>query len=101
MSSWRPISLLCVDMKIITKTISLRLKTVIEKCVSENQFCTPYRKIIECNNYMRDILYYVNEKNLSGAIINLDWCKAFDSIDHVFLFDTMRNGFWQSIYKLD
>lgn len=90
MSSWRPISLLCVDVKIITKTISLRLKTVIEKCVSENQFCNPYRKIIECNNYMRDILYYANEKNLSGAIINLDWCKAFDSIDHDFLFDTMR-----------
>ena len=42
LSSWRPISLLCVDMKIITKTISLRLKTVIEKYVSENQFCTPY-----------------------------------------------------------
>lgn len=51
---------------------------------------------------MRDILYYVNEKKLSGAIINLDWCKAFDSIDHDFLFDIMKkNGFWQSIYKLD
>ena len=39
---------------------------------------------------MRDILYYVNEKKLSGAIINLDWCKAFDSIDHDFLFDIMK-----------
>ena len=46
LSSWRPISLLCVDMKIITKTISLRLKVVMEKCVSENQFCTHIEKLL-------------------------------------------------------
>ena len=49
-------SLLCVDMKIIAKLIAFRLKDAIEKCISKNQFCTPARKIIECNNLMRHTL---------------------------------------------
>ena len=86
LSSWRPISLLCVDTKIIAKTIASRLKIIIDKCISENQFCAPVRNIIECNNIMRDTIYYANDNNIQGAVINVDWCKAFDSVDHNFLF---------------
>ena len=46
LSSWRPISLLCVDTEIIAKLIGFRLKHVLEKCTSKNQFCTPTRTII-------------------------------------------------------
>ena len=93
LSSWRPISLLCVDTKIIAKCIASRLKNVIEKCISKNQFCSPAKSIIECNNIMRDTLYYANTNNIQGAIINVDWCRAFDSIDHDLLFKIMeKNG---------
>ena len=90
LSSWRPISLLCVDTKIIAKCIAFRLKDVIEKCISKNQFCSPAKSIIECNNIMRDTLYYANNNNIQGAVINVDWCRAFDSIDHDLLFKIMR-----------
>ena len=90
LSSWRPISLLCVDNKIIAKCIAFRLKSVIDKCISKNQFCSPAKSIIECNNIMRDTLYYANDNDMQGAIINVDWCRAFDSIDHDLLFKIME-----------
>ena len=100
LSSWRPISLLCVDTKIIAKIIAFRLKTVIDKCISKNQFCSPVRNIIECNNIMRDTIYYANDNNIQGAIINIDWCKAFDSVDHDLLFRILlKMGFCDGFIK--
>ena len=53
--------------------------------------------IVECNNTTRDLLYYCNENHLTGAMINIDLKKAFDSVDHDFLFKIMKKmGFSQS-----
>ena len=95
-SSWRPISLICVDCKIIAKVISSRLKGVLNKCISSEQFCCGDKSIVECNNTTRDLLYYCNENHLTGAMINIDLKKAFDSVDHDFLFKIMKKmGFTQ------
>ena len=83
LSFWRPISLLCVDTKIIAKIIASR--------------CSPARYIIDCNNIMRDTMYYVNDNNIQGAIINVNWCKAFDIVDHDLLFRILlKMGFCNS-----
>ena len=37
--NWRPISLLCVDYKILTKIISNRLKTKLDNEISKEQTC--------------------------------------------------------------
>ena len=47
-SSWRPISLICVDSKIIAKVISWRLNSIIHKFISEEQYCCGEKSIIEC-----------------------------------------------------
>ena len=53
---------------------------------------------IECNCMIRDILFYNNEKNNTGAIINLDWNKAFDRVDWDLLIKVMRKfGFTDKI----
>lgn len=36
---WKPISLLCIDYKILTKILPNRLKTVLPKQISEEQTC--------------------------------------------------------------
>ena len=99
-SSWRPISLRCVDTKVISKLISSRLRLVIGKCISNSQFCTLPRHIVECNNITRDTIYYTNYNNIQGAIINVDWCKAFDRIGHELLFIILlKMGFSNTFIK--
>ena len=94
LNSWRPISLLCVDTKILAKIIAERLKTPIVKVIHANQYCAPNKTIIDVNNNIRDIVYYSNETNVPGAIINLDWSKAFDKVDIRFLWQVMiKMGF--------
>ena len=94
-SSWRPISLICVDCKIIAKVITKRLNPILYKCISQEQFCSGDKSIIECNNTTRD-LYYCTDNKLTGAMINVDLKRAFDSVDHGFLFKIMNKmGFSQ------
>ena len=98
LKNWRPISLICVDVKIVAKILAIRLSKVMSKLISENQFCCPDRTIIECNNMIRDMLFYLNQKNVTGAILNLDWEKAFDRVDWTFLSRVLeRMGFPVSI----
>ena len=98
LKSWRPISLICSDTKIIAKILALRLKPHLDNVLSKNQYCVQGRSIIECNCKIRDMLFYVNEKNMNGAVINLDWNKAFDRVDWDFLIKIMKKiGFSNKI----
>ena len=91
LSDWRPISLLNVDCKIIAKLLANRLKHVMYKLISGEQYCSVKGKsIVNCNNNIRDIIHYVNENKLTGAILKLDWAKAFDTVDHELLFKIMK-----------
>ncbi|CAL4115984.1 unnamed protein product, partial [Meganyctiphanes norvegica] len=85
-----PISLICVDTKLLSKLIAHRVKKVLYKCVSQEQYCGKEKSIVECNNTTRDLFYYINENKETGALINIDLQKAFDSVDHSFLFKVMR-----------
>ena len=95
LENWRPISLLNVDYKICAKMLANRLKYVMEKIISKEQFCgVPGRSIVECNNFMRDIIQYSNDENVNVGLLNLDWAKAFDRVSIDFLFKIMgRLGF--------
>ena len=70
---------------------------VLNKCISQEQFCGKERSIVECNNTTRDLVYYINQSKSTGALINIDLQKAFDSLDHSFLFKIMKKmGFAKS-----
>ena len=94
LSDWRPISLLCVDAKILAKLYAERLKKVIDKVVHPNQYCAPYKTIVDSNNNIRDLIFYCNKENVPGCILNLDWSKAFDKVNIDFLCKIMsKMGF--------
>ena len=90
LKSWRPISLICCDIKIVSKILANRIKPLLSNIISNNQYCINGRTITSCNNELRDILYYYGENKSTGAIINLDWEKAFDKVSWVFLINTMK-----------
>ena len=85
--NWRPISLLNVDVKLISKVLSNRIKNLLPNLISNNQnACVANRfiicegeRIISDNLEMRDIL------NMEDYLLTKDIEKAFDSVDHCFL----------------
>ena len=89
-SNFRPITLLCVDYKILSKILAERLRAVLHKVIHNKQFCgIPGRSIIQCNMELRDVMYYGNENNLNLAVLNLDWFKAFDLVPVDFVFKAL------------
>ena len=88
--NFRPISLLCVDYKILAKVMSERIKKVLCKVINNKQFCgIPGRSINQCNMELRDLIYYVNDSNLDLAFLNLDWYKAFDLVPIDFVYNIL------------
>ena len=81
LKNWRPVSLICADIKIVAKILAKRLRNVLDDIISKHQYCVQKRTIIECTNNIRDVLYYSNEANQHGAVVNLDWEKAFDRVN--------------------
>ena len=90
-NNYRPISLLCVDYKILAKILSERIKCVLHKVINSKQFCgVPGRSINQCNMELRDLIYYSNDSNLDLALLNLDWYKAFDLVPVDFVFNILQ-----------
>ena len=85
--SFRPLSLLCCDYKILAKTIAERIKKLLIKFIHNKQFCgVPGRSINQCNIELRDLIYYAKDTDKDLAVLNLDWYKAFDLVPIDFVF---------------
>lgn len=67
--NWRPVSLLCSDLKIFSKALANRLKKVMGEVIHIDQtYCIPGRSIFDNVCLIRDIL---NICNLSSAVLGL------------------------------
>ena len=91
LENWRPISLLNVDYKIITKFIANRIKKVIPNIIHESQ--TGFMKgryIGENIRLTYETLDYAEDKNQPGIFFS-DFEKAFDSISHDYMFKCLRH----------
>ena len=84
--NWRPVSLLCADYKILTKTLSRRLRSVLSEIIHIDQsYSVPGRSISDNINLLRDTVTYANDYNVPLAILSLDQQKAFDRVHHEYL----------------
>ena len=87
LTNWRPISLIYVDYKIISKLLANRLSKVIGNVVRMDQTCAILnRYIIENLHLVRNAIDYCLAENISCAIISYDQAKAFDRFSHEYLF---------------
>ena len=96
--NWKPISLLNVDMKILSKSLTKRLKEVLTCLISAQQ--TVYvqnRNIGESGRLISDIIEIVNIGQMEGFLVTMDVGKAFDSLDQKFLISVLKYfGFGQN-----
>ena len=90
LKNYRPISLINVDLKILTKTLTNRLKTVLPSIIHFTQTAVDGRRIDNTVHMLRDFVQLANTENLESAFIFLDQEKAFDRVNHAFLYKTMR-----------
>ena len=91
LKNWRPVSLLCTDYKVLSRALSNRLKVVLELIIHSDQtYCVPDRSIMDNIFCVRDLLDVCKVYDLDVGIVSLDQEKAFDKVDHSYLFSALK-----------
>ena len=88
--NYRPIALLNVDYKILSKTLANILVDTLPDIINEDQFCMKNRFIGDLIQQIIGIANYQRAENKSGFLAMLDFEKAFDSVNHEFTFKIME-----------
>jgi hypothetical protein len=93
--NYRPLTLLNTDYKIYTKTIAKRLAEVAPGMIHEDQAgFVPKRSLYDHTKTTHLVIEYCEMVGMNGCIIALDQEKAYDKIDHDYLWEILEhNGF--------
>ena len=88
---WRPLTLLCNDMKILAKLVSNRLDLIMEFLIGSQQVGFVKNRSIHCNiRTTMEVISYLNKKGRPGVIAMIDFEKCFDRIEHNAIKGAMR-----------
>ena len=91
LKNFRPISLLNVDYKIISRVLANRLKQVMSTIISPEQTCcVPGRDIADNIMSIRDVIDLISLNNKEGYIVKIDQEKAFDRVSHNFILMVLK-----------
>ena len=97
--NWRPISLLNVNFKIISKALSEKLKKVLPDLISSQQ--TAYvknRHIGESGRLISDVIEIAKITKIEVFLVTMDTEKDFDSLDHKLLISALEKyGFGKNL----
>ena len=107
MSSYRPINLLNIDLKIYTKILCSRIKPALSYLLHETQFCQPGKNIGQLITTIRDLHFDMDQSSQDSFFIKIDFMKAFDNVDHKYIkkvltkmnFPTKFVNAFMSLYK--
>ena len=91
LKNYRPIALMNVDIKILTKLLSLRLNLVLPTIIHESQTAVYGRVIGDNINLIRDLIDLSNKNEEEAALLFLDQEKAFDRVSHNVMLKTLKH----------
>ena len=96
--NWRPISLLNIDTKMLSKVLASKVRKVLPSIIKCDQTAYVANRFIgESIRMTSDILELTKKLKIGGFILTMDIEKAFDSVDHVFLLAVLEKmGFRSS-----
>jgi len=91
LENWRPISLVNVDAKIMSKVLATRIKNVLPNIIHHNQSgFVEDRYIGETVRSIFDLMDFTLKENIPGLMIFIDFHKAFDSIEWNYLVNCLE-----------
>ena len=86
LGNWRPISLLNMDVKLLSKALAYRIKKILPKLIHSNQSgYVEGRFIGETIRTIDDIMEFTKCEGIGGVLAFLNFEKAFDSVEWNFL----------------
>lgn len=89
--NYRPLTLLNTDYKIMTRCIATKLGKVCPDIINEDQAgFIPGRGLYDHTRLSRTIIDYCEVERIEGCIISLDQEKAYDKIDHKYLYKVLK-----------
>ena len=87
----RPITLLNVDLKIGSRAIVARVSKVLPVIISEEQAAfVKDRYIGDAVRTVADVIQFTKFSNILGILLNIDFEKTYDSVDHGFLKNVIK-----------
>ncbi len=89
--NYRPITLLNSDYKIMTRALANRVAKVAPRIIHPDQAgFVPGRQIFDHIKLNKLIIDYAEAEEVNGVIVALDQEKAYDRIDHAYLWECLR-----------
>ena len=91
LKNWRPISLLNVDYKLLSKLLAKRMEQILPKLIHTNQTGFISGRYIGQNiRLLSDIMEFSDSKKFPGILLFVDFEKAFDTLEWSFILKTLE-----------
>ena len=99
--NYRPVTLMNTDYKLYTKTIATKLGKVAPTLLHPNQAgFVPGRGLYDHTRTSHTTIEYCDLMGINGCIVSLDQEKAYDKIDHDYLWRILeKNGFPETFIR--
>jgi len=86
LTTWRPITHLNVDYKILARTFTKRIELKLPKLIFSDQTGFVKGRFIGQNvRYLNDVMEYTELNKIPGIMVLIDFEKAFDTLEWQFL----------------